>query len=508
MLQTILIFILFLGPLIFFHELGHFLFARFFGVRVETFSIGFGPKLFKFKRGDTDYTVSAIPLGGYVKMFGDDPLSTEELTEDEKKVAYTHKSKWARFWIVFGGPLANFIMAYCLYFGLLMTGEKVPEARIGKISTKTVYYDKGLRSGDLITRVNEMDIIGFDDLNLIDAFVKEITVNRNGKSVVVAINNTSEEFAMNLFQGVSPLKAPLVVTKDGLVYALSADSKSASALTPYDSFLSKKNLYLHQVVIPKGGDIDLKNIEYSGKVISDSNTEYWPIDLQVQSIIMKSPSDKAGMKGGDLIVSVRGSEVKDFEQLKSLVQASTEGESIEVKLYRNGEMKTVALLPDVKVVNKIKVKTIGIYSGIKILESKLTDTTPKGFFESFGLAFFRTWEGMKKTVAGFMNLITAKVSMGNIGGPIAIGKVAADSFHISLSMFFRLMALISINLGIINLFPIPVLDGGHIVFIILEAFNGGPLSRKKLQIAQQFGLSLLLLLIVVALYNDFSRLLF
>ncbi len=115
MLEKILIFVLFLCPLIFFHELGHFFFARLFGVRVEVFSIGFGPKIFKYMKNGTQYAISIIPLGGYVKMFGDDPFSEVQLTDEEKKVAFNHKSKMARFWIVFGGPLANLLLAYSFF---------------------------------------------------------------------------------------------------------------------------------------------------------------------------------------------------------------------------------------------------------------------------------------------------------------------------------------------------------------------------------------------------------
>ena len=121
-------------------------------------------------------------------------------------------------------------------------------------------------------------------------------------------------------------------------------------------------------------------------------------------------------------------------------------------------------------------------------------------------AFTRTWDGIVKTFSGYKKLITREVSLNNIGGPLAIGKVASDSFNISLSMFFRLMAIISINLGVINLFPIPILDGGHIMFLVFETFNKGPLSRRKLEIAQKFGVSFLFFLIFVALFNDITRL--
>jgi regulator of sigma E protease len=133
------------------------------------------------------------------------------------------------------------------------------------------------------------------------------------------------------------------------------------------------------------------------------------------------------------------------------------------------------------------------------------ETESRGLVDSLYLGFPRTIDAISKTLIGFKKLIFAEVSMKSIGGPLAIGKVASDSFHTSMSYFFQLMALISVNLGVINLFPIPVLDGGHILFIVLETINGGPVSRKKMEIAQQFGLSLLLVLMVGAIFNDFSR---
>ena len=151
-LEKLAIFILFLGPLVFFHELGHFLFARFFGVRVEVFSIGFGPKIFKFKRGDTEYAVSLIPLGGYVKMYGDDPLNRDQIPASERKNSFTFKGKWARFWIVMGGPLANLIMAYFIFLSLLLTGEKMPELKVGVLPQTSQFYSLGIRSGDIIKK--------------------------------------------------------------------------------------------------------------------------------------------------------------------------------------------------------------------------------------------------------------------------------------------------------------------------------------------------------------------
>ena len=175
-------------------------------------------------------------------------------------------------------------------------------------------------------------------------------------------------------------------------------------------------------------------------------------------------------------------------------------------MSRAGKIIDFDITPDVQDIKGKKVKLIGVYSSGEWNPPKFVETESKGIFGSFPIAYDRTVDSIVKTFVGFKKLITSEVSIKNIGGPISIGKSAADSFQTSLSYFFQIMALISVNLGVINLFPIPVLDGGHIMFIIMEIVNRGPLSRRKMEIAQQFGLSLLLLLTVAALYNDFSRL--
>jgi regulator of sigma E protease len=189
------IFILFLGPLVFFHELGHFLFARLFGVRVETFSIGFGPKILKFKKGDTEYAISLIPLGGYVKMFGDDPLNKDSIPEEERPFSFTFKGKWARFWIVMGGPLANFIMAYVIFMTLLTMGERLPELKLGVIPQVSTFYDLGLRSGDVIKKVNSSEVYNPTDILLEgEDLIKTMVVGRVDKDITLTLNLTGEKF--------------------------------------------------------------------------------------------------------------------------------------------------------------------------------------------------------------------------------------------------------------------------------------------------------------------------
>ncbi|MFT6069385.1 MAG: regulator of sigma E protease [Bacteriovoracaceae bacterium] len=523
MLEQILIFIIFLGPLVFFHELGHFFFARLFGVRVEVFSIGFGPKLLKYKMGDTEYAWSLIPLGGYVKMFGDNPLTKDEIPDEDRPHSFTHKNKWQRFWIVMGGPLANFVLAYFIFYALLVSGERIPEIRIGVIEKTNVLYSKGLRSGDVIKKVNGVPVYNPSDVVVEgQEEIKGIVVSRSGKEVVIPSSVSGEDFQESFAK--SPLmRAPVVtngknerfavsLTEDKVDWNLSLDQIQYS-----ESPIQKLTLFKVKKDAPakKGDSYATLALEKDNKntiTLSTPNNAieslkqagFYPVDLMIKSVNMKSPSDKAGLKGGNVIVGVDGKKLNSFYDLRNAIDKANEG-AVNLQIIDNGVERNVSLTPQVKTIKKKKIKLIGVYSAGVFQGIRFYNTNSRGFFNSFYLAFPRTWESILKTVDGFKKLITAEVSAKNIGGPLAIGKVATDSFNTSFSYFFQLMALISINLGIINLFPIPVLDGGHIMFIFLEVLNRGPVSRRKMEIAQQFGLSLLLMLMVGALYNDVVR---
>ncbi len=514
------IFILFLGPLVFFHELGHFLFARLFGVRVETFSIGFGPKILKFKKGDTEYAISLIPLGGYVKMFGDDPLNKDSIPEEERPFSFTFKGKWARFWIVMGGPLANFIMAYVIFMTLLTMGERLPELKLGVIPQVSTFYDLGLRSGDVIKKVNSSEVYNPTDILLEgEDLIKTMVVGRVEKDITLTLNLTGEKFFEEFVKYPPTLRQPILVDSQGQTYGISRVAGKINWSTSYDQLRqtwdNEQPLYLYPLTIdekspnnPFIADYDKEKTlslkAYKNLDIALRDNGFKTIDLMVKSINMKSPADLAGIKAGDILFSLEGKEVHSFEDLRGNLQKS-KSEKVAISLWRKGIVKNFEIQPEILNQNGEAVKLIGVYSGGVFQPLKFIETKPKGFFEASIMAFGRTWNTIVKTIDGFKKLITAEVSFKTIGGPLAIGKVASDSFNTSLSYFFQLMALISVNLGVINLFPIPVLDGGHIMFIFLEILNRGPVSRRKMEIAQQVGLSLLLMLMVGAIFNDFSR---
>ncbi|MCK6593735.1 MAG: RIP metalloprotease RseP [Bacteriovoracaceae bacterium] len=519
--EKILTFVLFLGPLVFFHELGHFFFARLFGVRVEVFSLGFGPKLFKYKKGDTEYALSLIPLGGYVKMFGDDPFNQDAVPVDQRKFSFTHQSKWARFWIVMGGPLANFILAFVLFFVLLFNGEKIPEIKLGQVDHQSVLYQQGFRAGDVILKINGNDVYNPTDL-MIDAktSVSIVAVKRDSKIEELKVNLVGDKFFEEVVKHPPFLRKPYLVDQKGNKYVLSAEKGKANLLVSFEELLSfsgTKEFYLYQlqkdfdtalddakVDLTSEKIISLQEKDLKGVVEDLEKLNLKPLDLMVRSVNMSSAADKAGIKAGDVLVQLEGNRVSSFEDFRTTLQ-TIKKDSVEVTIWSQGVDKKVTITPDITPIEDKKLKLIGVYSHVELTKPNFVQTESKGIVGSTIIGLERTWDSVKKTLDGFVKLITNQASFKQIGGPLTIGKVAHDSLTTSLSYFFQLMALISVNLGVVNLFPIPVLDGGHIMFIGLEIINRGPLSRRKMEIAQQVGLSILLMLMIGALFNDFSR---
>lgn len=518
-IDKIAIFILFLGPLVFFHELGHYLFARLFKVRVEVFSIGFGPKILKFVRGGTEYALSIIPLGGYVKMYGDDPLAKDEIPKEMRAVSFSHKKKWPRFWIVMGGPLANFILAFFIYFGLVLSGEKVPEIKLGMVPENSVFYEKGLRSGDLITKYNGKQIFNLADLGMEDKDpIKFLTIKRKDEEKEIILGMAGKDFFDNLLKYPPMLRRPLLVSKEGKSYILSSSAQNfdwEDTLEVMSGDFGQRPYYLfdysEEIVSPdyKGDKKPVKEIflKFRGPKEFFTALEangFLPIDLVIKSLKMNSAADLAKLKAGDIITKLNGESLYSFEELRKKLQ-DVKTEQVELTYYRDGKPLTVKATPLISADDGQKRKVIGVYTAGELLPIKFMTLASPGFFNSIALGFDRTIEGMVKTVLGFKKLIFGEVALSNIGGPLAIGKVASDSYNASLTLFLQLMAFISINLGIINLLPIPILDGGHIMFIFIEILNRGPVSRKKMEMAQQVGLSILLILMVGAIFNDFSR---
>jgi len=352
MSTSIFAFIIVLGVLIFFHELGHFLVARFFGVGVEKFSLGFGPRLIGKTIGMTDYRVSLIPLGGYVKMVGEEPDS--EIEPYLIPQSFTHKSVFKRFLIVAAGPMSNLLLAVAIFFLVFQT------------------------SGTYVLR-------------------------------------------------------PLV------------------------------------------GEVDTP-----------------------------SPAAQSGLQKDDLVVSINGVELTSWEEMAAQI-ADSQGRSMAFVIERGGQRMTFDLVPELKTTQNlfgedIERYVIGIRSAGDVIPRELS------LVESVQMSVARTWEITELTVLSVVKLIRGQISTDNLGGPIKIAKMAGAQAREGVVNLLIFTAVISINLGILNFLPIPVLDGGHLMFFTIEMISRRPVSIKVREIAQQFGIFLLILLMIFVIYNDIVNL--
>jgi regulator of sigma E protease len=347
--MSILAAILVLGVLIFAHETGHFLLAKRSGVGVQKFSLGFGPRLFGFRRKETEYLISAIPLGGYVKMVGEDP---QEVAPDPQK-SFSHKPVWLRSLIVFAGPAFNFILAVLLFWVCFVIGIPALTTKIGEV-------------------------------------------------------------------------------KEGF------------------------------------------------------------------------PAAKAGIKPGDRIVAVDGEKTEHWNDLAIRIHNSP-GRSLRVTLERAGKREELIITPQAtkqKTLfgDEVEVGLLGISPGQEFVVERM------GPFRAFTLSLSRTWEVSELMVLSIVRLVQGKIPAKTIGGPILVAQLAGEQARMGIINLLIFTALLSINLAILNLLPIPVLDGGHLFFFVLEAIRGKPIALKKRELAQQIGLIILVALMIFAFYNDLFRL--
>ena len=389
-----------------------------------------------------------------------------------------------------------------------MAGEKVPEVKLGVLEKGNTLFEKGLRTGDVVQKINGQEIFSITDIPMgTTDNIDRVSVSRNGLQKTLEVNMLREKFFKSMISLEPILRQPTLKNpkNETLIISKINGMKIESLSLDEISDLDIESIVLDNTTTKKQIEFSINSKNRDEFFNSLRANKLYPIDLAVKSVNMDSAADKAGISGGDILLAINGKEINSFFELRNFLNAK-EQETYSIKVLKDGQEVEKSIVPEVQEIQGKKLRLIGVYSDGAWVTPKFVETASKGLVGSGIVAYERTIDAILKTFIGFKKLITSEVSIKNIGGPLSIGQVAAESFKTSLSYFFQIMALISVNLGVINLFPIPVLDGGHIMFIIMEIFNRGPLSRRKMEIAQQFGLSLLLLLTVAALYNDFSRL--
>ena len=446
-MTTVVSFVVVIGILILIHELGHFFVARWTGVGVERFSIGFGPVLLRWRGKETEYALSAIPMGGYVKMMGEEsPLEGGTQPDYDPAKAFAAKPLWARFLIVFAGPGMNLVLAAVIFAVVLATlGRPVWTPVVGRVTEGTPAAAAGLRTGDTITAVNGKTLRYWEDLDR-------------------AVSKSDGR----------PLE--LRVTRDGAEQTVSVTPRLRTTTDP----------------------------------IFREPRETWDLGAgpqlipQISSVSAGSPSEKAGLKAGDVVVSVAGQPVYTPEDLVEAIRTRP-GQSFPMTIERDGKTLTVSVTPDA-----VKEKSpdgqereVGrIQAGIA---TKAVSFAPYGPAEALTQGVAKTWDMTVLTVKGLWKLVSRQIDSSNIGGPIQIATEAGRQAKDGMASLALFTAIISVNLAVLNLLPVPMLDGGHLFFFVIEAILGRPLSLQKREAAQRVGFVLLMLLMVYALYNDLVR---
>jgi regulator of sigma E protease len=426
--NTLLAFGFVLGVLVFVHELGHFLMARWHGVRVLVFSLGFGPKLLKIKRGDTEYAISAIPLGGYVKMAGENPEDERSGSSDE----FLSKSKWQRFQILIMGPVMNLALAVILLAIVLMQGQEIPSFQdqpviVGRVEAESAGARAGVRPGDRILKVDGDDVPTWDKFGL-------------------AIGTKADR------------NVELTILRD--------DREQRITVRP-----DKQGRF-------EWGDIGVLPDVYPS----------------VNTVVAGGPADRAGLKPGDLMLTINGQRVIFSRDVVDIISKNPDA-PIEMRLRRDGQEQTVIVTPE----KEGDIGRIGIGIGTQ------TRTFKPGPLEALGTSVQRNIEMSGLILKTLWGLVSGETSPKQLMGPVGIAQLSGESAQAGWVALFLLMASISLNLGLLNLMPVPVLDGGHILIMGLEAVARRDFSiqvKEKMFLA---GFVLLMVLMVTVVYNDLTR---
>jgi regulator of sigma E protease len=448
-LTYVLAFLVSIGILVAVHEYGHFWMARRVGIRVLRFSIGFGKPLWKRRATDgTEYAISSIPLGGYVKLLDEreGPVAAEDL-----HAAYNRKPVWARVLVLLAGPFANFLFAAAAYWVLFVVGIPALKPILGEITPDSLAAQAGLRAGDQIVAVGD-----------------RATATRES-AVLAILDQLIEQRAIDL-----RLRDPQGGTR-------AAQIRIEGSPRP---------------------------LTEPGALLPGLGFEFWypTVPATVGKVLPGSPAERAGLKPNDRIVEVDGQPVADFAALVKQVQPQP-GKTLQFAIERSGArldgpIEVEAQREDGKLIGRIGVQP----AAPAAIPEDMRTRERYGPLSALVHGVDKTWDMSVLTVRLLWNVATGNVSVRNLSGPINIAEYAGFSARQGILAFLSFLAIVSVSLFVLNLMPIPILDGGQIVYQLAELAKGSPLSERAQAVGQQIGLFLLLVLMSFAFYNDLSRL--
>ena len=450
-LTSIFAFVLAIGILVAVHEYGHYLIARLIGVKVLRFSIGFGRPIWLRRWGtdQTEYCVSAVPLGGYVKLLDEREGNVDPV---DLPRAFNRQPIPKRIAVLVAGPLMNFVFAVFAYWAMFVIGVPGTQPIIGDVTEGSIAANAGLAEGDRIVRVGEQSVTTWE-------------------GAILAILDS--------------------ILADGEMPMQVADRQE-----------DRRTVWLD--VQGKVTELTEPGKLFSGLGITPWAPPWFPLVTEVQA---GSPAETAGLLPGDLILRLDKDPVQNGADWVRLVQAKPD-QTVQIVVERGGAELQLTVALSSKLSEGNPVGWIGTTTTVPpgVLDRYRADQR-YSFGESFGVALKRTWSMSALTVRMVGSMITGEVSVKNISGPINIAQYAGYSASGGLVSFLGFLAIVSISLGILNLLPIPMLDGGQVVYQVLEAFKGSPLSERAQLIGQQIGIVILVVLMSFAFYNDLTRIL-
>ena len=445
--------IILLGVIIGIHELGHFLAARKFNVHVIRFKIGFGKTLVsRFDKRGTEFSIGLLPLGGYVQMLGEDnPIQGKDSDPDNysEEISYPQASLGARAIITAAGPIANFVLAVIAYFLIFMIGVKDLAPIVGAVNDDSLAMQAGIEVGDRIVAIDNKEVVSLKDLNTLLAL-------RIGETGSILVNYKKPNSDLKYSESVN--------IEDWLSSELDQSIISSFGILPF---------------IP-------------------------PI---VSSVQVGSPADKSGIESGDQIIKVGDNVIRTWYELVEEISSIPDKET-SLTIKRNGTSFSVpASIGSVQDELGMKIGRIGIarISSNEEIPDEFLVITKKGPIESFALGIKETYNFTVLILDSIGKMITGSISAENIGGPIQIAVLSGSAAKAGLVSFISMIALLSINLGLINLLPVPILDGGQLVLIAAEKIKGSPLSEGFVEFAYRIGLLLVIGLMAFAVFNDITR---
>jgi regulator of sigma E protease len=444
LLITLIAFVVALGLLIVVHEFGHYLVARWCGVKVLRFSVGFGQPLLVRRLGadQTEWAVAAFPLGGYVKMLDE---REGEVAPAERHRAFNRQSVWRRFAIVLAGPVANFLLAIAVYWLLFMHGVPGLKPVLGTPPAQSAAAQAQVVAGETVLAVEDQPVKTWQDVRWI---LLERAVDR--QAVTLQVQNEKGEIAFRR------------VDLSGLT-AEDLDS----------DFLGKIGL-----------------LRFSPAVISE--------------VRRGSPGERAGLQPGDKIIEADRKPIESWEQLVEIV-APKAGVPVDLVVERDGTPLRMRITPEAATDGGKTVGRIGVGRDPAVLERQMVQVS-YGPVAALGEAVARTWEVSVLSLRMLGKMIMGEVSLKNLSGPITIADYAGQSAQMGWLPYVSFIALISISLGVLNLLPVPLLDGGHLMYYLVEMVKGRPVSDRALEIGQRVGMVVLFSLMAFAIYNDIHRL--